>query len=205
MRRGWHAAARYRSGVGSRANYVLVDTGTWRLHYCHWGAQQVDVPRRVLTFFGSLDDLVDLAYRRAYLALLAETWPGWDVGWAYGGLADLGAHVGVDPDFRVAEPGRQEWPATAEPAGAEDLQADWALLTVQPMSGPVRGWAVPLFGEHPLGAGAGLLDLMRPRDAVAEIEGQLPQAGLHADLRTISVSCWTTAPAPGLSSVAGSR
>lgn len=114
----------------------------------------------------------------------------------------VGVDAGIIHDGNV--PGTQPWRAEVGPADSEDLQEDWALLTVQPADGPLRAWAAPP-GPHPLGAGADLLDIVQRWDAVEVIEGQPPQAGLHADLATRSVGWWSTAPAPGLGDIAGSR
>lgn len=118
--------------MGNRANLVIVENGTWQLHYAHWaggrmldavafgpehalryirshrlcpqdqwtdplwadGGALVDVDERRLLFFG--DELMStMPERRAMLRVLALTWPGYLVSWAYGGTDELAAYVGA--------------------------------------------------------------------------------------------------------------
>jgi hypothetical protein len=55
----------------------------------------VDPARQVLLFFGSHRQALQLDLRAALFAVLRHTWPGWTVRWAYGGVADLLAYVGL--------------------------------------------------------------------------------------------------------------
>lgn len=59
------------------------------------GGVLIDLDRSRLLFFGD-ELMVDMAQRRAMLAVLPDLWRGYSVGWAYDGLAELAAYVGVD-------------------------------------------------------------------------------------------------------------
>lgn len=67
--------------------------------WCEGGAF-VDEDARTLLFFG--DDYhcalsTCLPLRRAFLAVLAERWPGWDVRWAHQGVVDFELRLGMAP------------------------------------------------------------------------------------------------------------
>jgi hypothetical protein len=59
------------------------------------GGALIDVPARRLLWYGN-DWMIELPAWRVFRRVLAETWPGWRVDWAYDGIGDLAAHVGVD-------------------------------------------------------------------------------------------------------------
>lgn len=57
------------------------------------GAVLVDLRRRVLGLFSGY--LSDYAERAALRAVVAQTWPGWETRWAYGGLSDMRRYLGA--------------------------------------------------------------------------------------------------------------
>jgi hypothetical protein len=52
------------------------------------GGAVVDLDRRRLLFFGD-GLMVDMPERRAVMSVLAAVWPGYAIGWAYDGTAEL--------------------------------------------------------------------------------------------------------------------
>jgi hypothetical protein len=103
--------------------------GEWLDDVWAEGGALVDVTRRVLLFWGG--DLTDeLPVRRAFMRVLALTWPGWTVRWATDGLGDLAAHVGLD-GLRSAtstRPSRSSPPPTG------------TASSCSPCDGPAGGW-----------------------------------------------------------------
>ncbi len=101
------------------------------------GGATVDHTTRRLVFYG--DQLMwELPAKRAFLALLELTWPGWNVRWAYDGMGDVAAAAGVDRSV-VRAPAHEvvyfndEW---AMPDETEtDLEAGVHLLTVRTAKG----------------------------------------------------------------------
>jgi hypothetical protein len=73
------------------------------------GGAVVDLDQKVLLLYGRVlygeeDDIsVCIPLRRIYLQLLAKTWSGWDVRWAYMGVVDLVDYVGY-PREKVISP-----------------------------------------------------------------------------------------------------
>jgi hypothetical protein len=180
--------------------------------WCEGGAL-LDVTRRHLRFFGASEFLHALDYRRAYFALLAQTWPRWTVGWAYDGLAEFVGYLGGDPQVvRVAEllPAVGQVEAAAlEPAAGEDLdEGCWALLSLRERRGRVLARPVSTLRRraHLAWVGQDLLDVVAGLDTgPAVIAGRPPEWGLHVDLAARRLGWWTAATAPGLSQQAPRR
>ncbi|MCO5999037.1 hypothetical protein [Actinoallomurus rhizosphaericola] len=70
----------------------------------------------------------DVAYRAAVLAVMAQTWPGWRIDWAYGGLYDILDTLGepLHGRFRHRSPFQDDSPAsehrtTGMPGHDDDL------------------------------------------------------------------------------------
>ncbi|PSK91830.1 hypothetical protein CLV63_119111 [Murinocardiopsis flavida] len=205
--------------MGSRADYVVVEHGSWRLYSSHlaattidvdlmagpvsalrfiraqhgrephdwlddiWceGAALVDLDRRELLFFAS--DLDGYAHRAAVLEVLCETWAGWCVHWAYDGLGDLVARVGLDRSTvrRGTSPD--------EPEAADS----WVECLVTVDDGE-RVRAYPLqscsAGEV-VGHGDGFAARI-PAAAERTSCPEFPDSGVHLDLPGRSAGLWTT-------------
>jgi hypothetical protein len=222
-------------GVGSRANYVVVDDEGRRLYYSHWGAQQVDVHlsagwlqavrfveaqrccepaaddpaadwlddrwgeggalidlrRRHLLFFGGFEFMHALHYQRAYFALLAQTWPGWTVEWAYRGLSQLAEYVGVDlavadePELLGRGPDRGPLSPAEESALADE--GWWTLVTVREADGRMRACAAH-DRPHPVAFGDRLAGMI---PAGSRVEASVaPNGGTHVDVATRRLTWW---------------
>jgi hypothetical protein len=162
------------------------------------GAALVDIPRRQLIFFGASEDIFwQFTARRAYLAVLRETWPGWTVEWAFDELADLAVHVGVDASVvRTPDADRQPLMALAPQDDLND--GFWALLSVREPDGLLRAWAMQ-DQDHLAWAGQALVDLLpEPAAAKDHVAGDPPLSGLHVDLATRRMGFWTSRTIPSL-------
>ncbi|MFD0592605.1 hypothetical protein ACFQZ4_08585 [Catellatospora coxensis] len=98
----------------------------------HWfddlmceGGVLIDVDRQVLLLFNTTFNR--LAHRAAMLQAYAATWSGWEIRWAYDGIGDLMAYVGLDPGPRVSTINRSSVSATsscrATPSGPSSPSA----------------------------------------------------------------------------------
>ncbi|MGW3772622.1 hypothetical protein [Actinomadura verrucosospora] len=156
------------------------------------GGAVLDHTTRRLMFYG--DQLTaEVPCKRAYLSLLALTWPGWTVRWAYDGIGDLAAAAGVDRAV-VRRPDEEErdLPGEAE----ADLEWEVHLLTVRAAG---RVTAYPLFSEvHTAWQGPGLLERLpaggRPRLDL----GTIPSGGLHVDAAARTAGAWLSHHGTGL-------
>jgi len=152
------------------------------------GALLVDVDHRYVLVFTIY---TDVAQRAAYVESVARSWPGWRIGWAYDGVADLMRHAGdgalVDQTDRSADADDLELghyvygrygPSRSLCRYLVTVTAD-AGVTAHSVTYPSPWWV----GEPLLGAlGDGSLVDSCPT---------MPEAGLHLDVRTRSAWLWT--------------
>lgn len=148
--------------------------------WCEGGAL-IDLDRHVALVFWLRSDPAE---RAAALAVLARTWPGWRVDWAYGGLADLAEYVGVDPEtVRYRH----------EPIAPHASETDWVscLVTVTDPAG-TRGYGL---------VGTDIEDIARlgpgvrtqlPDDALLDACVTTPMRGCHLDYTARRAGAWTT-------------
>lgn len=122
--------------------------------------------------------------RAASFAVLSRTWPGWQVVWAYGGVADLADYVGVDGD-RLRE-------ANVEPIEPKSAAEDCigCLVTVTDVHG-TRAYATNVSSESILCAGPDIVDRL-PADALVDACLVVPHSGCHLDYTTKRAGAWTS-------------
>ncbi|TDD88656.1 hypothetical protein E1293_05970 [Actinomadura darangshiensis] len=156
------------------------------------GGALVDETTRTLWFYGG-QLLLDLPFKRAFLALLELTWPDWTVRWAYDGVGDLAAAAGIDRSA-VRSPDADE---RAMPRESDPL-VEWRvhLLTVR-ADGETT--AYPLSEEaHTAWQGPELLGMLpaggHPRLDLEEI----PVSGLHMDVAARTAGVWLGHTSRGL-------
>jgi hypothetical protein len=162
--------------------------------WCEGGAL-VDADRKVLLWFGHRDD--GWAEYAAHRAVLARTWPGWEIRWACDGLGDFTAYLGLGRGF-LRGPGtgdREEGAPAWWVAGADDETE--TLITVRREDGAVRAWACVPSVDSELAGGPGLLGLL-PDGTPPPVLTVMPGGGLHFDLRTRTLGVWTTGTVPGV-------
>ncbi|MEU9401594.1 hypothetical protein [Streptomyces sp. NPDC048242] len=214
--------------MGARAQYVIVENGTWHRHYSHWGANGiindllpgpaaatrcfragreidewlddvwcegaalVDHDRRVLLWCASSIDWDEYAAARA---VLARTWPGWDVRFAHDGLGDLTHHLGLDRDvsrspgwFEAFEPDRFAYSEGTDPRSVVSLRLP---------DGSVRAWGSLWEPVGHVAGGPALIDLIAasPRTPAP---AEMPDGGVHFDPQARTVSLWSARTVAGI-------
>lgn len=177
---GPDAATRY---IETQARRDPVDG--WRGSAWAEAGAVVDHVARRLLFYGN-DILEDVPTRRAFLALLARTWPGWQVTWAYDGMGDIAAHVGVDRQIaQWVDPDERRMPD----AVVEDLRGGCHLLTVRLADGAFRAYA--FFSDHHTAwQGPALLDRLPGRGSPHLSLPETPISGLHVDVAGRRAGVW---------------
>jgi hypothetical protein len=151
-------------------------------------AALVDQPHKVLLFFTIHSE--NYAHRAALLATLAQTWPGWEVRWAYDGLGDVVAYLGLDrAEIRTES-------IVFEPHTAEDDDEFDQLVSVTRESGETDAYAMELPIGEVLGWGAESVDLLPDQAKITEC--QIPRSGVHIDYATKTVGIWTMEAFRGL-------
>jgi hypothetical protein len=115
----------------------LRPVGDWLDDVWCEGAAVIDPATRTLLHFTWHHD--GTADRARSLAEIRRAWSGWDVRWAYGGIEDVVAYVGVDR--RTVRTEREEVESLHGPH--EDFPQDAScVVTVRGMDGVLRGYAV---------------------------------------------------------------
>jgi hypothetical protein len=155
------------------------------------GAALVDHDRRILLWFS--DAVCDWDEWTAAQAVLARTWPGWDVRWAHDGLGDLHVHLGLGRDF-VREPRPFAWGKPFLPDARNDEYVG-TLVTGRSPVGELNAWASSLSAVEQLPHLRGLLlDFGTPPPVLT----CMPLGGIHLDLETHTMGLWTVGTAVGL-------
>ncbi|MGW0520637.1 hypothetical protein [Crossiella sp. NPDC003009] len=149
------------------------------------GGLLLDLRRRVVLFFSW--HLRELPLRAAVFAVLARTWPGWQVRWAYRGMAELRGWVGLPPGQQPPEPPEE---LSADPEFAFD-----SLVSVRMAEG-IRAYSVDPEDDALAWLGPRLLDLL-PAEGLVRSGEYLPGSGLHLDLVGRELGLWTTGTLPG--------
>ncbi|MGV9337816.1 hypothetical protein [Streptomyces sp. NPDC003688] len=214
--------------MGARAQYVIVENGTWQRHYSHWGANGiindllpgpaaatrcfragreidewlddvwceaaalVDHDRRVLFWFASENHWDRHAAARAVLAL---TWPGWDVRFAHDGLGDLTHHLGLGRDlsrspgwFETFVPDRFAYTERADPRSVVSLRLP---------DGGVRAWGSDWEPIDHLAGGSALIDFVAAAPGTPVLT-EMPEGGVHFDPQARTVSLWSVSAVAGV-------
>ncbi|MFJ8963693.1 hypothetical protein ACIRG5_30320 [Lentzea sp. NPDC102401] len=166
----------------------------------HWlddvwceGAALIDIVNHLLLLFTWHHDGVDDRARR--LAAIRSAWPGWQIRWAYGGLEDVVAYLGIDRATVRAEERPQP---VLRPGPIELLENSNTLVTIRQPDGALHGHRLHHLQCEPLWAGPGLLDSLAVLIPVSGWERLTkdddgPELGLHFDLTTREFGFWTAA------------
>lgn len=156
------------------------------------GGAVVDHTTRHLVFYGG-QLLLEVPCKRAFLELLALTWPDWTVRWAYDGIGDLAAAAGIDRSV-VRRPDEEERDLPRETE--TDLEWSVHLLTVRAAG---ETTAYPLFSEaHTAWQGPGLLGRLPVGGRGRLALGTLPASGLHVDVPARTAGVWLSHCSRGL-------
>lgn len=157
----------------------------WQVETSCQGGALIDVDSRVFKLFYDQPGYAD---RAVLLETLRHTWPGWQVDWAFNGLADLLRHAGVDP-----EQGRRygtRYEAALYPFGRSGTQATVCTLVTVRDATSVRAYGLDGDAVHPWWVGEPVLTMM-PADAALASCPYIPDAGLHLDLTHRTAGLWS--------------
>lgn len=174
---------------GFRANR---ETDEWLDDVWCEGAALVDHDRRILLWFAFAESWADHLAARA---VLARTWPGWDIRFAHDGMGDLTHHLGLGRDLTRA-PG---WFETSEPFWSADTEdtKPWSVLSLRLPDGSVRAWGSGRELMEHVAEGPGLIDLLHASSATP-VPTDMPYGGVHLDPQTRTLSLWAVETVTGI-------
>jgi hypothetical protein len=153
------------------------------------GGAVVDLDRRRVLFFGD-ELMVEMDERRALMSVLAAVWPGYSIGWAYDGTAELAGYVG-------AELPPHSWDKQPTLRPADDRNSLCHLVSVLDSTGQVRMW--PLWwGLSAAWHGPALLGKLPGRGVRSLALAKIPEGGVHVDVSRKTLGAWHTADTMGL-------
>ncbi|CAN5230388.1 hypothetical protein BH09ACT8_BH09ACT8_56360 [soil metagenome] len=153
------------------------------------GGALIDLDRRRLLFFGE-ELMVEMPIRRALMAVLAELWPGFDVGWAYDGTVELAGYVG-------ATLREDRWGKRPPVQLTRDRNSLCHLVSVVDSTGGVRMWPLR-WDVSQAWRGPELLDVLPGRGVKKLALNMIPEGGVHIDVNTRTVGAWHTADTMGI-------
>jgi hypothetical protein len=175
---------------------VQKPTDDWLDEVWAEGGAVIDHDARVLLFYGGEDLLYEIPLRRAYLRALARAWDGWDVRWAYEGIADLADYVG-HPRAGVLDPRPRE---RQSPLRFQDVPG-WVVLAVSLLDdcGRLRFYTTHDDATDLLRAGPGVLAQLataphHDRLDLAQFDADFPNNGVHLDPTGRTLDFWLAHP-----------
>ncbi|MEU0561284.1 hypothetical protein [Dactylosporangium sp. NPDC006015] len=153
------------------------------------GGLLVDFDQQVLMMFSTQRGA---ALRVACLDAVTRTWPGWQVRWAYDGIADLVDYVGGEVSQvrrKRTEPKALYWHD-----GIERMDLRY-VVTI----GETQAYGLAWNAVEPWEVGAGLQEQLRPGDRITAA-ATMPEAGMHLDPVSLTAGVWSAVrPLRGLS------
>jgi hypothetical protein len=153
------------------------------------GGVVVDLDRSRMLFFGE-ELAASMNERRAMLDVLPLMWPGYEVGWAYGGTDELVDYLGAGRRWELGRRG-----AESELAGARSGLCH--LVSVVDANGTLRMWPLK-WGYSAAWLGPTMIDTLPGRGVSRMRRDKIPESGVHVDVGNKSVGVWTTWEARGI-------
>lgn len=160
------------------------------------GGAVINSDKQLLLLFGGEDIAYDVPLRRLYLRLLANTWPGWQVQWAYEGVCDLADSIGV-PRQQVLT--KRESVASSRFIIAEPLEWAESIASLKLLRGRLLLFPIQASPREWLCAGPDILESNR-MGGVSEyqMKGFMTGGGFHIDEVRQSIELWTTSDAANI-------
>lgn len=169
-----------------------VDRSRWLNTVWAEGGAVLDRDHHVLLFFGGEDVRYDIPLRRAFLDMMRRVWSGWEIRWAYEGIADIAEYAGHSRTDLIVERERFGLPSLKAPPAewnwidtAGSMRRTDGSIALYPLGGEVENYLAegPRLVEQ-LGEAKGRDDLSL--DDMMEF----PCGGFHIDVAKRTVDFW---------------
>lgn len=167
------------------------------------GGAVLDCDDRVLLLFGGEDIKFDVPLRRTYLEMLRRVWSGWEIRWAFEGIAEIADYVGYPRARVLSEETNSDWSLASLLPPEEE---DWTDIvgSVRTLDGRLLLFPLAGFVENYLLAGPSLELLAHQSQAIEQvpldewIPDGFPTGGFHIDSGEKRISYWATKDIPGI-------
>jgi hypothetical protein len=153
------------------------------------GGALIDLDRRRLLFFGD-EVMVEMPIRRAMMTVLAELWPGFEIGWAYDATVELAGYVGAT--LRGSY-----WDRKPKIRLARDRDSLCHLVSVVTGAGELRLWPLG-WDVSQAWRGPELLHRLPGRGVKKLSLNVIPEGGVHIDVNAKTIGAWHTADGLGI-------
>jgi hypothetical protein len=176
-----YAASYIRAHVESEAGWIDSASAD--------GGVIVDLDRHRMLFFG--DELAStMNERRAMLDLLPLMWPGYEVGWAYGGTDELVDYVGSE----------RNWERGRSGVKLHRVYNQSDICHLVSVAHPDRGLRLKAltWGYSAAWLGPSMVDTLPYKGVQRMRRTRIPESGVHVDVDKRSVGVWTTSESRGL-------
>lgn len=160
------------------------------------GAAVIDLDERALLLFGGEDMMRNVPLRRAWLALMEENWPHWQIRWAHEGIVAMGDYLGVAREALLM--GRDYDPDEAFRVATEFPEDNLTLVTTV-RDGRARAWRI-CGDARALEQGPEGLEALDGVEGAASLvwDDETPIGGAHVDYDSWTVSFWWAGAAPAI-------
>lgn len=171
----------------ARAHDVVDEANGWLDTVWCEGAALIHVDGKRLVWYGGEDIKYDVQLRRAHGALMARTWPDWQLAWAHEGILSIADALDLPrARFRAGEDGEvRPFHKSGDPA------FDSLAITVRRPGGTIA--SARLSGDATsLRTGPALVLAVAPHLAEGPLvwDGEPPTGGVHLDLAARTIDTW---------------
>ncbi|QQZ63308.1 hypothetical protein JI735_12975 [Paenibacillus sonchi] len=170
-----------------------VDESGWLNDIWAEGGAVLDLDIKKLLIYGGEDIRFDIPLRNLYIQLMQKTWNGWEIEWAYGGIADLASYVGY-PKEKVLTVGDSDLNSICL---APPEEKDWVETVASVRFSANEMLIFPLGGgiEEYLLHGLEIVDKIDKaygyqKLALSEWKKDFPLGGFHLDIPQKRLEFW---------------
>lgn len=178
-----------------------VDETGWLDSVWAEGAVVLDHDKKILLFYGGEDTLYEIPLRRVYLRLLARVWQGWDIRWAYEGLADIVDYVSYPRNNVIAD---REPEVNCSLKAPEKAEWTTTVASVRFADGTLHFYPLQEYIEEYLFCGPALLTENAQSEGVPSLftdewglDFFLPRCGFCVDVQKHLLDYWSVSISSG--------
>lgn len=176
-----------------------VDESRWLNEVWAEGGAVVDLDNRVFLIFETEDIASDVLLRRVYLDVLCFIWRGWQVRWAYEGIADMADYVGFPRENVLVEP-ESEDVRQFEVLQQQEYDFINTVASVVTEDKLVKLFPLGESIEDYLYNGSSLLTTMHEYQGLEKliIADAFPTGGFHVDITARRLDFWAAQVLPDI-------